>query len=183
MRSPRITLAVEFGCGSGPPELTQLKINMNTLLVPVDFSDVSRYVIAEAAKLARLTQSRIAFLHVVQPPPIIVTDYGPMADNVVQFTITAEKDAARHLALLKKKLQAGGLAIDTIQRTGYPVFHIAEQAKKLGASYIVIGSHGHTAFYDLLIGSTTSGVLKRAPCPVVVIPMHRKAKSRPGKKK
>jgi nucleotide-binding universal stress UspA family protein len=164
-------------------ELTQPKIKMNTLLVPVDFSDVSRFVIAEAAKLARLTQSRIAFLHVVQPPPIIVTDYGPMADNVVQFTIAAEKDAARHLASLKKKMTVAGLATETILRTGYPVYHIVELAKKLAASYIVIGSHGHTAFYDLLIGSTTSGVLKRAPCPVIVIPMHKKKKARAGKQR
>jgi nucleotide-binding universal stress UspA family protein len=34
----------------------------------------------------------------------------------------------------------------------------------------VMGSHGHTAFYDLLVGSTTHAVLKRAKCPVVIVP-------------
>jgi nucleotide-binding universal stress UspA family protein len=34
----------------------------------------------------------------------------------------------------------------------------------------VMGSHGHTALYDLLVGSTTHGVLMRAICPVVIIP-------------
>jgi len=37
----------------------------------------------------------------------------------------------------------------------------------------VMGSHGHTALYDLLLGSTTHGVLFRAPCPVVIVPPKR----------
>jgi nucleotide-binding universal stress UspA family protein len=40
-----------------------------------------------------------------------------------------------------------------------------------------MGSHGHTAFYDLLVGSTTQGVLKKAPCPVLIVPAE-KAKRR-----
>jgi nucleotide-binding universal stress UspA family protein len=37
-----------------------------------------------------------------------------------------------------------------------------------------MGSHGHTAFYDLLVGSTTHGVLMRANCPVVIVPPEKK---------
>ena len=161
----------------------QITTNMNTLLVPVDFSSVSRFVIAEAMRLARATNSGVTLLHVVQPPPIIASDYGLMVDTSVQFTIATEKNAARHLAALRKKLAAGGIAIDAILKTGYPVSHIVEQAKKLAASYIIVGSHGHTAFYDLLVGSTTSGVLKRSPCPVIVVPMHKKTNARSAKKK
>jgi len=35
---------------------------------------------------------------------------------------------------------------------------------------IVMGSHGHGALYELLVGSITQGVLKAAKCPVVVVP-------------
>jgi len=30
-----------------------------------------------------------------------------------------------------------------------------------------MGTHGHGAIYDLLVGSTTHGVLEKAPCPVL----------------
>ena len=63
-----------------------------------------------------------------------------------------------------------------VQLTGAPVPLILEQAKALAADYIVMGSHGHTAFYDLLVGTTTHGVLKKAPCPVLVVPKARAAK-------
>jgi universal stress protein A len=154
---------------------------MKTLLVPVDFSRVSRFVLAEAVSLARLARSRIVLLHVVQPPTVM-TDYGPLLENVVQFTAEAEKNATRHLSRLRAKLKESGLAVDAILKTGTPVPHILEQAKKVSASYIVLGTHGHTAFYDLLVGSTTGGVLKRATCPVVVVPSPPLEKKRTGRK-
>ena len=42
---------------------------------------------------------------------------------------------------------------------GAPSPHIIEQAQRVSADYIVMGSHGHTALYDLIVGSTTHGEL------------------------
>jgi nucleotide-binding universal stress UspA family protein len=155
---------------------------MKTLLVPVDFSRVTRFVVAEAAAFARSTKSRIVLLHVVQPPTV-VTDYGPLLQNIVQFTAEAEKDGARHLSRLKVKLKEAGIAVDALVKTGSPVPHILEQAKQNRASCIVLGTHGHTAFFDLLVGSTTRGVLKNAPCPVLVVPVPPAGKKRAAKKR
>ncbi|MBI4621943.1 MAG: universal stress protein [Verrucomicrobia bacterium] len=54
------------------------------------------------------------------------------------------------------------------------------QAEKNAADFIVMGSHGHTALYDLVVGSTTHGVLRRATCPVVIVPrpMQKAAKAK-----
>lgn len=153
---------------------------MKKILVPVDFSSVSRFVIAEAARLAHLIKGRVILMHVVQPPTI-VTDYGPLLGEVVQYTAAAEKGADRHLAQLSAQLRKQHIANQTVRATNFPVLRILEQAKKFAVDYIVIGSHGHTAFYDLLIGSTASGVLKRAPCPVVVVPSPNKPKGRSAK--
>jgi nucleotide-binding universal stress UspA family protein len=54
---------------------------------------------------------------------------------------------------------------------------ILDQAARVSADYVVMGSHGHTALYDLLVGSTTHGVLLRAPCPVVITPGPKAAKA------
>jgi len=37
---------------------------------------------------------------------------------------------------------------------------------------LVVGSHGHGAVYDLLVGSICNGLLKRAAIPVLVVPVH-----------
>lgn len=152
---------------------------MKIILTPIDFSRVSQAVVDEAAALARAFDGRVVLLHITQPP-VITSEYGLMLENISQITAIAKKAAARQLARLRAELQGGQVQADLILLTGSPVPIILEQARKLAADYIVIGSHGHTAFYDLLIGSTASGVLKKAPCPVIIVPT-AKTKKRKAK--
>ena len=152
---------------------------MKTILVPVDFSKVSESVVKEAAALARALDGRVVLLTVIQPP-VIVTEYGGMLD-LVEITAAGEKNAARQLEALEDKLKNQFIKAESVQMTGSPVTHIIDQANKCDADYIVMGSHGHTAFYDLLVGSTTHGVLMRSKCPVVIVPA-AKNEAKPRKK-
>jgi universal stress protein A len=150
---------------------------MKTILVPLDFSAASRRVVAEAVALASAAKARIVLLHSVAPPPIIVTDLAPLAGEAMQLTGDLEKAALQHLRRTQRDLLERGIQVEIVSTSGFPVTQILAQAKKLNASYIVIGSHGHTAFYDLVIGSVASGVLKRATCPVVVVPALKTGKA------
>lgn len=142
---------------------------VKTILAPIDFSGVSDAVVNEAATLARALNGRVVLLTVIQPP-IITSEYAPMMENLAEITAAGEKAAAKKLADIEQRLQKDMVPAETIQVNGAPVAHIVEQAAKLAADYIVMGSHGHTAVYDLLVGSTTHGVLMRAKCPLVIVP-------------
>lgn len=142
---------------------------MKTLLVPVDFSAVTSRVIAEAVALSRTLGARVVVLNVTEPT-VSVVDYAIVAFSVAQVNEAVVKNAVARLDRMKEELERDGVTVETLQVVGSPVPEILDQARKLSADYILIGSHGHTAFYDLLVGGTTSGVLKRAPCPVVIIP-------------
>ena len=142
---------------------------MKTIVVPVDFSPVTAAVALQAVRLARACKARIVLLSVTQPP-VITGDYSLLMENYIALTTAAEEASAKNLARLQSQLAKKGVTARTIGLTGRPAQLIVEQAAKLGAIFIVMGSHGHTAFYDLLVGSTTQGVLKRALCPVLVVP-------------
>ncbi len=142
---------------------------MKTILVPIDFSAVSGVVVDEAATLARALSGRVVLLTVIQPP-VITSEYAPLMENISEFVAAGEKTAAKKLAKLAEQLEAKSIAAETLQFNGAPVTNIVEQAEKLSADYIVMGSHGHSAVYDLLVGSTTHGVLMRSKCPVVIVP-------------
>ncbi len=146
---------------------------MKTILAAVDSSLISESVVSAAADLARNAHGRVVLLTVVQPP-IITSEYTPVIDNLAEITAAGEKAAADLLRRIQAGLQASGVASETVQLTGAPIAHILEQAAKYAADYIVMGSHGHTAFYDFLVGSTTHGVLLRAPCPVLIVPPKKK---------
>jgi nucleotide-binding universal stress UspA family protein len=153
---------------------------MKTILAPVDFSPVTGRVCETAVSLAKAMSGRVVLLHSV-PPPLIATDFGPMMENLAEIAAAGEKAAARQLRRLQKKLQRRLVVVETAPFYGNAVPHILAQANELGANFIVMGSHGHTALYDLLAGSTAHGVLRKAPCPVVIVPPAMK-KAAKGKK-
>jgi nucleotide-binding universal stress UspA family protein len=93
-----------------------------------------------------------------------------MMENYAAIALEIEKAADRRLQELQKSFRIAGVATRIVRLTGAPVTQILAQARVHRADFIVMGSHGHTAFYDLLVGSTTHGVLLRAPCPVVIVP-------------
>lgn len=150
---------------------------MKTILTPVDFSSATARVVEASLELARAVEGRLVLLHVVQPP-IVTSDYGLAMENVQEILAVSEKAAARQLSHLLDSLKAKGAEARVVQINGAAVSGILDSATKLDADYIVMGSHGHTALYDLLVGSTTHGVLKKAPCPVLIVPPSKKKGSK-----
>lgn len=144
---------------------------MKTVLAPVDLSAVTVRVLRMACELAETGRGRVVVLHVVQPPPVIMSDaYAFDAGQMAALLATAERVAARKLAAFARACRKRVPEVETDQRTGQPVAVILDRAAALKADYIVLGSHGHGAVYDLLMGSTTQGVLRKARCPVLVVP-------------
>jgi nucleotide-binding universal stress UspA family protein len=142
---------------------------MKTIIVPVDLSDVATAVCDTACELARLMGARLLLLHVVQPPPITVTEiYALDAGQTEEMLVAAENAGINRLRELAERCAQPGVAVRTLHRVGLPVPEILARAEK--ADYIVMGSHGHGAIYDFLVGSTTHGVLKKARCPVIIVP-------------
>src|ERR1051325_603189 len=131
---------------------------MKTILAPVDFSGVTDAVVAAAATLARAMDGKVVLLHIIQPP-LMVTEYAPLIADIAEITAAGEKHATRELDKLEDRLTADFIAVETVQSLGQAIPQIVEQAEKLAVDYIVMGSHGHTALYDLIVGSTTHGVL------------------------
>ena len=151
---------------------------MKTILAPVDFSEVTGDVVAEAGRLARALQTQVRLLHVIAPP-VIVNEYAPEMSRVSE-----EEALNTGSALDAWKLRLigndGNQQVDTALVFGPPVASILEEAARCGAEMIIMGSHGHTALYDILVGSTTGGVLHKAKCPVVVLPPPKRKPSGRG---
>lgn len=142
---------------------------MKTILVPVDFSPITARVTAAATDLARSLRARLVLLNVTPPITMVGDDTAYLESLGVLYDLES-KSAVKRLDAMQRMLAKKRVTVRTVHVSGPAVPLIVEQARKLRADVIVIGSHGHTAFYDLLVGSTAHGVLKRATCPVLVVP-------------
>lgn len=146
---------------------------MKTILVPVDFSGVTTAVLRAACNLAKLTDGNIVLIHVVEPP-VVIDVYGLGQELLADSQAASEQITTRKLRALVQQCARAKVPARAVQQSGRPVHEIIATAKRLRASLIVIGTHGHGAAYDLIAGSTTNGVLRQARCPVLVVPVRTK---------
>lgn len=142
-----------------------------SLLVSIDFSGVTDAQIDIVDTLAS-PDREIHLLHVTEPDPSFVgLEAGP---EEVQHQVASELQHAHdELNALADRLRAKGYTVDTVLVPGPTVQTIVEQAEKLDADVIVMGSHGRGKLFDLVVGSISAGVIRESPVPVLVVPARR----------
>lgn len=150
------------------------------ILVPLDGSEHSRRALETAVKLAKSFRSKITLLHVysvtvtpvVIPEPTTLNPTGvPIATSAeVSRMVDAARDAGkRFLVEEEQRVIAEGLEVDTALKEGNSVQEILKTAREGHYDLIVIGARGISRIRELLMGSVTEGVIKNAPCPVLVV--------------
>jgi nucleotide-binding universal stress UspA family protein len=82
----------------------------------------------------------------------------------------AEAEAAQtYLAGVASRLRAGGLQVDHEHPDGPPAEIIVQRARELGAELIALTTHGRTGLGRVVLGSVAESVLRRAPCPLLLL--------------
>ncbi len=149
---------------------------MKTIVALVDLSDLTFKVLKQAHSLAKAFNSQVIILHVVPKEPTVV-DIGLVAQTIMQDPSPQLIEQHRaQLLEMRDSLVKFGVDTTVQQLAGASVEAVLEETKKLQADLIILGSHHHSTFYNLLIGSVTDDVLKRAHCPVLVVPNDEVAK-------
>lgn len=145
---------------------------MKTILAAIDFSDVSENVIRHAAEISKGLEAKIAVIHVAAPDPDFVGyDVGPPTARDARATELHSEH--RHLQQVSQDLRSQGIPAKALLIEGPTVEKILEEAERLEANFIVMGSHGRSAVLQVLLGGVTQGVIKAAPCPVMIVPAGR----------
>ncbi|NAW50536.1 universal stress protein [Elizabethkingia argentiflava] len=145
---------------------------MKTIVLPIDFSEKSEYLIDEAIKFAQEVKARLSLIHVT---PL---DIGfAIGDMGFQYFPEVEKSEIKEELLqlnhLEQRVRDRGIECDHILKQGEAASIILDHAEEKKADYIVIGSHGRSGMYDVFIGSLTKSITKNSPIPVLVIPVHK----------
>jgi nucleotide-binding universal stress UspA family protein len=136
------------------------------ILVPVDFSDSTAPTLEYAATFASLFNAALHLLHVIeqQIQPVFYEAYTELVPS------TNEELARTARAELEKLEQKKGLSgAKPHVATGFPTQEILDLAEREKIDLIVMGSQGLTGLAHLLLGSVAERVVRKAPCPVLVV--------------
>ena len=155
---------------------------MKFILVPIDFSAATPHVLDLARQLGKAFGAQIHLVHVREIPAPLPTSplgYGALGmpeivpmpiSEISAQSIAPNEEEKKKLEEWEAAIESDGLQARLHQPTGDVIEEILECANAMKADAIVMGRHGHGAMYNLLVGSVTEGVLKRAACPVVLVP-------------
>ena len=144
-----------------------MTIDVQRILVPVDFSENTASVIEWAAHLAEEHGSRVILFHAYHLPVEFQQLEG--AYLPADFWANVKEEAKGSLERAAESLRQRGLQVEEVVREGYPATVIEDEAVRQKADLIVIGTHGLSGLKHLLLGSIAERVVQKAPCPVLTV--------------
>lgn len=142
------------------------------ILVLVDFSPITDRVVDTAVALAQTMGASLRLTHIVDPTPTFV-GYDPGPAMVREDVAHDMREDHRRLQKLADRIADEGVDVTPLMVQGPILDKALEEATQHEAGLIVVGSHGHGALYELVVGSITAGLIREAKVPVLVVPADR----------
>lgn len=138
---------------------------MKTILVPTDFSPAANNAAEYAIHFAKKIKANVLLLHIYNVPVAIAGDVPVMVATPKELQRENEMRLKENVTLLKRRT---GMEVAYKAKMGLAGDDILEEEKN--ASFIIMGMHGAGKLSELLLGSITTAILRKAKTPVLVIP-------------
>lgn len=145
--------------------------SIDTILVPIDFSQTSFQALEYAIGFAEHMVARLIVFHAVD------LGLALTADGYAMYDLSAVEEAARKGA--EEQMQSfvrlakfRRVQFETMVSVAHPVSEICSLVEKREVDLIITATHGRTGFKHLLIGSVAEQVVRHALRSVLVVPSH-----------
>lgn len=135
------------------------------ILVPIDFSDRSSNSIKCAKEIAKLYNSKLQLLHVIEdtiPPAYSLVGKS----SIYNLFPDLENKTKERLENLFNETNEPNLRHENYIVNGHAAKDILNFAKSHNTNLIVIATHGLTGIEHFLMGSVAEKVVRMSPCPV-----------------
>lgn len=146
------------------PTTHPVAVTFEHILVPTDFSDVSRRALEYAKTLAKPGNSELLLAH-VSPGANLITSPEAAWIDAAEIEGMEEQELEQRGATLRSE----GYRARTISLMGPLCDQLLSAIKEYQVDLIVLGTHGRKGVERLLLGSDAEAVLRHAPCPVICI--------------
>jgi nucleotide-binding universal stress UspA family protein len=134
------------------------------ILVGVDGSPEGVEAVRQAARLAT---GELTILAAWQRPPPVVTGVG-VGSAYGELDVTPYRDAASNAVNDARAVVEGGLPVRKVVQ-GSAWESLLDEVERAERSLVVVGSHGQSRMRGIVLGSTATELIHKAPCPVLVV--------------
>jgi nucleotide-binding universal stress UspA family protein len=145
----------------------------NTILVPLDGSNLAEAILPHAEDLALGHNSTLIFLQVLELPHLIGLPKGEVYEALPQMTPAEvnqhDKNAHRYLDGLVARMAAKNIKARILVEYGPVVVSIMRAARQENADLIAMASHGRGGMTDIFYGSVAAGILQRIDRPLLIV--------------
>lgn len=149
---------------------------MKKICIALDTSPSAEKVATLGYEYAKALKAELVLVHVVSDAALYAMDYDPIMEyngfliqKNMEFVEDLEKEAGKFLKTTAKFL--GEPEIETKVLDGDPDYEILEFVKKWEADVLVIGTHSHSVFENILMGNTAVKIVKHSKTPLLVVPI------------
>jgi len=143
------------------------------IVVAIDFSDPARFALEKAIELTRRSEAELHVVHVCDyPAPEYSSTLSSVREDVTRKT---RAEASRRLLVALEQIEGEGLSATPHLVDGRAAPGIEKVVEQVGADLLVIGTHGHTGFTHLALGSVAERAARHVPCSVLIVKAPRPA--------
>jgi len=151
------------------------------ILYVTDLSENSRHAFAYAASIANQYGAGVTILHVMEELSPNATAQISAYVGDEEWAQIKKRNEQEVIDTIKSRLEnfcaeasselpeCPFITDKTLVKVGYPSNVILEHAHNGGFDMVVIGTHGHSAIVDAMIGGTARRVLRRCKIPVLAV--------------
>ena len=143
------------------------------IVCAIDFSTSSLLALNRALEFAQEADARLTLLHAIEFPPALREIVFSTDADVDRVHAAAEAEYLRRLRALVPARARIYCTVATRVNEGKPAREIERVAAEEQADLIVMGVHGRSAVDLMVFGSNTNAVVRRAACPVLIVPTPR----------
>ena len=147
------------------------------ILLATDGSEEAELAALRAVELAETTDSELHVVHVGVLPTFLESYPGTLGYSGKLYEQIQEESRERLRELSWRVKVAGGTVAGSHLRMGAVDLEVVALAKELGVGLIVMGCRGHRGIRRAIEGSISDGVIRHAPCPVLVVRSHESAEA------
>lgn len=158
---------------SSMPALYQIFIDMKTLIIPIDFSDVSDAAVDFGLQLAEKCNYRVVLHHSIDSLQTYESMYLD-SSHFKSFTEQVIEDMEIKLENLYRRCRSESIEIKKELTTGSLIHDIRALVEEYEADLVVMGTKGSSGMKEFLVGSNTEKVVRLIGCPVISVPNQQK---------